>query len=59
MITRDHIHSYQQRHLLLRAQIYLFDGGTGWEPRPFASDCRRETEALLDRIHELLQVPLK
>ncbi len=52
-IEAGDIHSYQHRHLLLRGQLPLFDGGQGFEFRPFSADCRKEIEPLLDRICEL------
>lgn len=53
-VGRDNFHSFQSGHLLLRGQLYLFDHGPGFRISPFRADCREVTEALLNRIRELL-----
>lgn len=58
-IRRDNFHSFQDGHLLLRGQLYLFDGGTGVEVSPFSPSCRKETEALLNRIQQLARASRK
>jgi hypothetical protein len=53
-LGRDNFHSFQDGHLLMRGQLFLFDSGPGFRVRPFRTDCRDVTEALLNRIRELL-----
>jgi hypothetical protein len=54
-ISRDNFHSFQDGHLLMRGQLLLFESGPGFRVVPVRADCRRVTEALLDRITELLR----